>query len=592
MSIVRERIAALRALMAEQGVDAFLAPTSDFHGSEYIGEHFKVRQFLSGFRGSAGTLVVSADEAGLWTDGRYFLIAEQRLAGTGIDLYRMGVEGTPEITDFLNRVLPEQGVVSADGRMVSASLGLELQKALGSNRILRFSEDLVDTIWTDRPPMRKEPVYILEEQYAGQSAREKIAWLRSEMSCLRVDVHLISALDQIAWLLNIRGADVANNPVTLSYLVAEQERLLLFIDGSKLSHEVEAYLAGLGVELYPYDVIAEVLPDYAGKRVLLDPQRTNYMLYCALAGRAELVEGDSPVLHAKARKNPVEQENLRQAHIKDGLIVTRLMRWLKTGTDGRQVTEIEVAERSNRMRREQEGCVGTSFGTIAAYGEHGAIIHYGATPESSIPLEKRGFVLIDSGGQYYEGTTDVTRTIALGPLTDDEKKHFTLVLQAMLNLSQVVFPAGCRGYHLDAIARAPIWAQGIDYGHGTGHGIGYMLCVHEPPIGFHWKLTQRYDTEVFRPGMVVSDEPGIYIKGSHGIRLENQLLCRESGMEGFLSFETLTLVPIDLDAVDLNWLDEKGRSALNAYHKQVYDTLSPHMDEEEKLWLRDVTRPV
>lgn len=588
-----KQIDRLRALMAKRGIDAFFAPDSDFHASEYVGEFFKVRQYLSGFSGSAGTLVVTADKAGLWTDARFLLRAEQVLKGTGIDLYPMGQADTLEISAYLDRVLPEHGVVSVDGRTVSAAWGKELQRVLGDQRVLWFSEDLAGEIWEDRPSLPKNQAYLLKDRYTGQKAADKISWLRAEMKALNADVHLISALDQIAWLLNIRGSDVANNPVVLSYLIVEQKRFILFVDQNKIGPEVGAYLAGLGGEIRPYEAVYHDLEAYCGKQVLLDPKRTNYTLYRILKGRAGLVERDSPVLHAKARKNLVEQENLRQAHIKDGLAVTRSIHWLKTANLSRgNVTERQAAEHVDRMRAEQPGCVGRSFGTIAAYGRHGADIHYQITPESNIPLEPRGFILIDSGGQYYEGTTDVTRTVALGPLTDNERKHFTLVLQGMLDLSQAVFPQGCRGYHLDALARAPLWKQGIDFGHGTGHGIGYMLCVHEPPVGFHWRSTRRYDTEILCPGMVISDEPGVYIRDSHGIRLENQLLCCESGMSGFLSFETLTLAPIDLDAVDLTWLDEKGRSHLNAYHRRVYETLSPYLTREERVWLENATRPV
>ncbi len=585
--MIQERLALLRRAMAEKGLDAYLIPQADYHGSEYVGDHFKIRAFFSGFTGSAGTLAVTAKKAGLWTDSRYFLQAEAELAGTGIDLYRMGQEGVPTLDAFLKAELPPEGTLGADGRMVSAARGLELEKKL-PGRTLAFSEDLAGLLWTDRPPLPKAPVFILEERYAGKSAREKLAQLREQMG--EAEVHLLTALDQIAWLLNIRGGDVQCNPVPLAYGLVERERMLLFIDREKLSPAVMDYLTGLQVEVRPYEAIGEALDGCAGKRVLLSTKEVNYALYSRLAGCAEIVDKDSPVLHAKAVKDPVEQENLRRAHVKDGVALAKLLYQLKTGR-GPQ-TETAVAAEIDALRREQEGCIGPSFTTIAGYGPHAAIVHYHATEDSSIPLERKGLLLLDSGGQYYEGTTDVTRTIALGPVTAEEKKHFTLVLQGMLDLSAAVFPKGCCGFHLDALARSPLWRQGLDFGHGTGHGIGYMLCVHEPPIGFSFRRTARYDTERLLPGMVISDEPGVYIEGSHGVRIENQLLCRESDMPGFFCFETLTLVPIDRDAIDLKWLDAAGRERLDAYHQRVYAAIAPHLTEDERRWLKEATRPL
>lgn len=590
--MIRQRIGQLRQIMAQRGIDAYIVPSADFHASEFVGEHFKARQYLSGFTGSAGTLVITANEAGLWTDGRYFLRAEQELDGSGIELFRMGLEGSVSIELFLDKTLPEDGVVGADGRMISAVWARTLQKSLGPKRRLQMSEDLVDEIWSERPPLPMKPVYILPGQYAGRSAADKLAWLRGEMKKLGADVHVTADLNEIAWLFNLRGADVQCNPVFLSYAVVEPEYARLYLDARKVSPEVNGYLKELGVALRPYEAVARELASLSRSRILLDAQRVNYMLYSVLADRGELIEQDSPILGAKAVKNPVEQENLRQAHLMDGLALTRMLYWLKTTPPEQLGTELQAADRIDRIRMENRHCIGPSFGTLAGYGPHGAIIHYRPTRESQALLEPHGLLLLDSGGHYWEGTTDVTRTVALGPLTEEEKKHFTLVLQGMLNLSAAVFPHGCRGFHLDALARTPLWAEGLDYGHGTGHGIGYLSCVHEPPIGFSWRRTQRYDTAVLEPGMVISDEPGVYIPGSHGIRLENQLLCQKAKTEGFLCFETLTLVPIDLDAVDLQWLDEAGRIRLNAYHQRVFRTLSPYLPSEMRTWLEHATRPV
>ncbi len=587
--MIAQRIKCLRAAMKERGLDAYIIPTADYHGSEYVGEYFKVRQYFSGFTGSAGILVISMEEAGLWTDSRYFLQAEQELEGSGIHLYRMGEEDTPTVQEYLNQHLPEESTIGADGRMVDAAWGISLQKMLGDKRHLAFSEDLAALLWEERPSLPKASVYLLEERYAGESAANKLFRIRRKMMECGAELHLITALDQIAWLLNIRGSDVACNPVVLSYALIEMERAVLFLDQEKITPEVQEYLTELGVETRPYEDIFSALKEYSGKRILVDSQRTNYAIYSLLSDML-IIDRESPILHAKAVKNPIEQENLRKAHIKDGVAMVKLLHWLKTQQE--TVTECQAAEKIDHLRIEQAGCVGASFHTISAYGHHGAIVHYHATPQSDIPLEKKGFFLLDSGGQYYEGTTDVTRTVAMGEVTAEQKRHFTLVLQGMLNLSNAVFPAGCRGYHLDVLARSPLWRQGLDYGHGTGHGIGYMLCVHEAPIGFSWRRTARYDTEVLLPGMVISDEPGVYIRDSHGIRIENQLLCREAEQDGFLTFETLTLVPIDLDAVDLGWLDAAGREQLNSYHGRVYETLSPYLTEEEQGWLRYATRPV
>ena len=589
---IAERMTRFRALMAEHGMDAYLVPTADFHASEFVGAHFQALAYLSGFVGSAGTLVITQEEAGLWTDGRYFLKAEQALAGTGIDLYRMGVEGTPEIPAFLDRVLPANGVVGADGRTITASHAVRLAQTLGEGRTLNFSEDLVDLLWTDRPPIQQSPIFVLDERYAGESAQAKLRWLRAEMARLGADGHLLTSSDQIAWLLNIRGGDIPCTPVALCYALIEPERARLFIDPEKVTEEAAAHLRALSVETAAYDTVVQALEEWRGACMLLDSERTNDRLYRIVHDRVRLLEQDSPILHRKARKNAVEQENLRRVHIKDGVALTKLLHWLKTGLDGQTVTECQVARRATELRAEQEGFISPSFGTLAACGPHGAIVPYEPTAETDVPLERHGFLLVDSGGQYYEGTTDVTRTIALGALTDEQKKHFTLTLQGMLNLAFSVFPEGCAGFHLDALAREPLWQAGIDFGHGTGHGIGYLLCVHEPPIGFSWRRTERYDTGVLHAGMGISDEPGVYIAGSHGLRIENQLLCVPAEHEGFLRFDILTLAPIDLDAIDLRWLDEKGRERLNRYHQRVYDTLSPYLPEEVRAWLAQATRAV
>ena len=445
-----ERLAQLRAAMAERGMDAYLIPTADFHGSEYVGEHFKVREYVSGFTGSAGTLVVFPEEAGLWTDSRYFLQAEQELRDSGIQLYPMGVAGTPSIEEKLAQSLPPDGVVGADGRMVDAAWGRNLKRVLGEGRRLAFQEDLAALLWPDRPPLPQAPVYLLEEQAAGEAAADKLARLRREMEQLGVDAHLITALDQIAWLFNLRGSDVECNPVVLAYALVELERATLFVDERKLSPQVTEYLSGLGVDIRPYEAIVDGLKNAQGKRILADPQRTSYALYHLLP---QVVDGVSPILLAKAIKNPVEQANLRTAHIRDGVAMVKLLHWLKT--EGVGATECQVAQRVDQLRMEQEGCLGPSFSTISAYGPHGAIVHYHATPQSEIPLEGRGLFLLDSGGQYRYGTTDITRTVAMGPVSEEEAEP----QQCGVSPGMPGMPSGCAGPLPPVAAGAGLWPR-------------------------------------------------------------------------------------------------------------------------------------
>ncbi len=594
---MNDRLKQLRQVMAEKGIDAYLVPTSDFHESEYVGEHFKCRKFLTGFTGSAGTAVVTATEAGLWTDGRYFVQAAKQLEGSGFTLQKIGQEGVPTVNEYLQKVIPFQGVLGFDGRVVNSQLGQELEEALEPKQVsFAYEEDLVGMIWEDRPGLPVNPVWILKEQYTGQSAQEKLKGLREAMREAGTGVHVLTTLDDIVWLFNIRGGDVPHNPVVLSYVVVTEKTCNLFINEGVLNDEVRTYLDRLHVTVMPYDGIYEFVKSFRGERVLLERSRINYAILKNLDPSNKIIDRMNPTVMAKAVKNSVEIENERQAHIKDGVAVTKFIYWMKQNVGKIPMTEICVAEHLEELRREQEGYLEASFDTISAYGENAAMCHYSATPESDKTIEAKGLYLVDSGGQYYEGTTDITRTIALGPVTEKEREHFTLVAISMLRLGHAKFLYGCRGLSLDYIARQPLWERGLNYDHGTGHGVGYLLNVHERPNGIRYKMVpERMDSAVIEEGMICSDEPGLYIEGSHGIRTENLIVSKkgEKNQYGqFMEFEFLTFVPIDLDALDVTLMEERDIQYLNEYHRQVYEKISPYLTGEECEWLKAVTRPV
>lgn len=595
--MIAERLSRLRALMQQKGVGAYYVPTADFHLSEYVNPYFKSRQYLTGFTGSAGTLVVTMDEAALWVDGRYFIQAEEQLSGTPVKLMKMGEEGVPSVLEYLSK-LPDGTVIGLDGRTISAAMALRMEKTLSTRNItLEPDMDLVGDIWPDRPPLPNAPVYVLGVDSVGVSAADKIADIRRVLVEKDADAHVLCTLDDIAWLFNLRGGDVECNPVFLSYAIIERDAAYIFADKSKFHACVQEYLRQLNVTLLPYNDIYEFASKYdEGDAILLSTASVNYTLYDKLYDKAIIIDEENPEQLKKAIKNPVEIENMRKAHIKDGLAVTRFMRWVKENVGKEPISELSAAAKMDSLRLETEGNLGRSFSTISAYGPHAALPHYAPTEESNLAVEPRGFLLMDSGGQYYEGTTDITRTIAVGPLTDTEKKHFALVLRSMLRLANARFLYGCRGLNLDILARGPLWDEGLDFKHGTGHGIGYLLNVHEAPNGFRWKIVpERVDSCVFEEGMITSDEPGIYIEGSHGIRTENLIVCRkgEKNEYGqFMYFETLTMAPIDLDAIDPSYLNDTEKQQLNDYHKLVYEKLSPYMDDGEREWLRKYTRAI
>ncbi|MDR1619220.1 MAG: aminopeptidase P family protein [Clostridiales bacterium] len=586
----KHEITVLRETMREASLHAYIVPTGDCHGSEYLSPHFQLLAHLSGFTGSAGTLVVTQSGAALFTDGRYFLQAEAQLQGTGIDLIRMIDPGAPDLCGYLFAALTPPAAIGADARMMDAATALRLHEKLSEKGfVFRPTGDIAAATWPDRPPLPNAPARLLREEYAGKSAAEKLAQLRAAMLQAGACAHVLTALDDIAWLYNLRGQDIPHNPLVLCYTIVEAQRAYLFIDTAKLTDEIKQALAALGLTLLPYEDIYARVSRYAGQKVLLDPARVNYALYLALREHAAaIIPASNPVTLQKAVKNERERINMRRAHVLDGVALTTFIYWLKTRVGRVPVSERLAAAKLWELRR-CGGALSESFGTIAAYGPHAAIVHYAATEESDAALAPSGFLLLDSGGQYPLGTTDVTRTIALGPVTARERRHFTLVLMGMLRLSAAIFPKGVAGSMLDAIARAPLWSEGLDYNHGTGHGIGSYLCVHEPPIRVNYRM---HNTAAIESGMVFSVEPGVYFEGQYGIRIENQVLVRPNAHEGFLEMETLTLAPIDQSAVEPDMMSDHDIALFNAYHERVYDALNRHLPADVRAFLFDATRPL
>ena len=592
-----EKLALLRAEMKKRGISAYVVVTDDFHASEYVGTHFKAREFLSGFTGSAGTLVVLPDSAALWTDGRYFLQASQQLAGSGIELMRMGEPGVPEIADFLRDHVAENGFIGFDSRTVSNAFARTIGEKTREKHI-RFAggEDLVDLVWADRPALSCEPVWTLDVKYTGLTRREKLAMVRGKMEELGADLFVIPALDEVAWLLNLRGGDVLYTPVFLSYLLLGRDQATLCVQKEAVSAEIEAQLKADGVSLAPYDDIYRLVAALpTGTRVLLDGERANYRITQSVPDGAETLDRPSPIQLMKAMKTPAEQENERLAHIKDGVAVTRFRYWLKHAVGKEPITELSAAKKLESLRAEGEHYLEQSFDPILAYGAHGAIVHYEPTEETDISLEPHGLCLADTGAQYLEGTTDITRTVALGPLTDEEKRIYTLVLRGHLQLGAAKFLYGCTGENLDMLARTPLWEAGLDYNHGTGHGVGFVLGVHEGPERVHWDVNRQKRHCVIEEGMIFSNEPGIYLAGKFGVRIENLVVVREAERTEFgrfLKLEPLTLVPYDRDAIDLTMLSSRDVELLNDYHAKVCAAISPYLQGDELNWLKEVTAPV
>ncbi len=608
MTTVNQRLEDLREVMRREHLAAFIFPSTDPHQGEYIPDHWKGREFISGFNGSAGTAVVTLHSAALWTDSRYFIAAEEQLKGTGYQLMKLKMPGTPTIAQWLGREIGDNRQlyndcteVGIDG-MVSATnevrqLMAELRKENGLT--LRTNFDPLRLIWTNRPAIPQNPVEIYPLQYAGESTRDKIARIRQTLRQQHADGMLMASLDDIAWTLNLRGTDVHCNPVFVSYLLITQKTVTLYINKVKLPAEVAAYLKAENIQVGDYEQVQNGLREYFEYNILLDPNEVNYTLYETVRNKGkmnncvktEIVEEESPVKRMKTVKNATEIRGFKQAMLRDGIAMVKFLCWLKPAVAQGGQTEITADERLTALRAEQPLFRGISFDTIAGYGEHGAIVHYEATPETDIPLRPEGFLLLDSGAQYLDGTTDITRTIALGPVTDEQRRIFTLVLKAHLQLQNAIFPEGASGTQIDAIARMPLWKNGLNYLHGTGHGVGTYLNVHEGPhqIRMEWKPAPLV------AGMTVTDEPGVYLPNRFGVRLENTLLivdAFETELGRFLKFEPLTLCPIDKTPIDRSMLTPEEVQWLNDYHQMVLDRLSPTLEGEELDWLRDACSPL
>ncbi|MDO4312156.1 MAG: aminopeptidase P family protein [Eubacteriales bacterium] len=593
---IPERLCALRSVMAEKGIDVYMIPTADFHQSEYVGDHFKAREYITGFDGSAGTAVITEEEAGLWTDGRYFLQAAKQLAGTTIELRKMGEPEVPTISEYLEKTLPEGGTLGFDGRVISVSEGQEYEAIVaGKHGKIQYQEDLIDAVWEDRPELSKEPAFALGLEYTGETTASKLERIRKEMKKYGADAHVLTTLDDICWTLNIRGNDVEYFPLVLSYAVITPDSMELYIDESKLSEALKAELAKDGICFHPYNDIYEDIKKFGGETTLLmDDERLNYALYKNISESVTRINKQNPEILFKAVKNEAEVANIRKAQIKDSVAHVRFMKWLKENVGKIRITEMSASDKLDEFREQMGNFLSPSFDPISAYGEHGAIVHYSSSPETNVELKKGGFLLTDTGAGFYEGSTDITRTYALGEVSQVMKDHFTLVAVSNLSLANAKFRKGSSGLTLDYLARRPFWERNLDYNHGTGHGVGYLLNIHEGPIGFRWKYRVGESWE-FEKGMVITDEPGIYIEGSHGIRLENELLVCEGEKNEygqFMYFDAITLIPFDLDAINPEMMTAEEKKLLNDYHEKVYETLCPYLEEEEREWLKKYTRQV
>lgn len=591
------RISSLRQQMKQYKIDLYVVPNSDYHGSEYIGEYFKAIKYLTGFTGSAATVVVTEKSAYLWTDGRYFIQAAKQLEGSGITLMRTGEEGVPKVKEFIEDFLKEGSCIGFDGRTLDAKTGEMYQNiAKEKGAILLDSEDFVGKIWKDRPQMPKEPFFLLEECYSGKSTKEKLAEIRKAMQRAGADTHILSSLTDIAWILNMRGSDISHVPVVISYLVISKKDCRWFVQKECIAKGQRAYFEENGITICPYEDMDSYVESLCACSVLYQPDMVNYRIAAKLSDSIVKITQKNPSVSLKAVKNPIEITNTIRAHIKDGVAFTKFMYWLKTHIGKETITELSASEYLEERRKEQEHFLENSFETICAYGANAAMMHYQTVPDDYAVLQQEGFLLVDSGGHYLEGTTDITRTIALGTLTEKMKEHFTAVLRANLNLSAAKFLYGCSGQNLDILAREPLWQLGLDYKCGTGHGVGHILNVHEGPNAFRWKKGQNgEDTAVLEEGMITTDEPGIYLEGEYGIRIENELLCRKAEKNEygqFMQFETITYAPIDLDAVNVKELTDREKKLLNSYHQNVYRVLSFYLTDEEKDWLKEYTRAI
>ena len=591
--LIRNRISNLRAKMQEKGLDTYIIFGTDPHLSEYLPEHWQTRSFISGFTGSAGMVVVSLDKAALWTDSRYFLQAEEQLAGTGIELVKMRTPGHPEPAQWLKLNLPKGAVAGTDEWCISINQFGAMQKSLGeSGIILKETGDLLDAIWTNRPALPDSPVYEHELKYACTDRKDKIGIICSELEKSGANLQIITALDDLAWTFNLRGNDVECNPVFMAYASVSKEETILFLEGKKLSPELRNKLESEGIQIREYSALIEYLQKLPNSaNVLVDADRTNQAIRKNISANCKIIEGLSIPCRLKAIKSQSEINHIRQAMRKDGVALVEFLYWIENSLGKIPVTEYSVAEKLNEFRSKQPGFKGISFYPIVGYKEHGAIVHFHVTKDNALPVEKDGFLLLDSGGQYLDGTTDTTRTIALAELTARQKSDFTITLKGMIALTNAKFPVNTRGYHLDILARKDMWQHGMNYGHGTGHGVGYFLNVHEGPMS----IRQEFNDRVIEAGMVLSNEPAFYRLGEYGLRTENMMVCvkdETTEFGDFLRFDTLTLCPIDAKAIEKSLLNPEEIEWLNTYHQGVYDELAPMVNDELKRFLKEQTRPI
>ena len=591
-----KKIKQLQTLLKEKNIKAYIIPPSDYHNSEYVSDYFKGRTYLSGFTGSAGTLLVTQDKAFLWTDGRYHIQAAKQIEGKQITLMKQGLDGVPTIEKFLSNFLKENETLAFDGKVISTNLANKIIQII-PNINIKYDEDLLDELWNERPELPFSMLYNLDEYFSGESFNSKRAKIRNKMKELDATSHIIVSLEDQAWLYNLRANDVVHTPVFLAYTIITNNECHLFINEKKIDKTIKIYLKENNVTTHDYFEFYNFIKTIENQNILIDLNTANFTIFSSIKDKNTIINQQNPSLIYKSIKNQQEIKNIKNAHIKDGVAFTHFMYYVKNNVSKLPLSEISVSEYLQEQRSIQDGFVDISFNTICAYKEHAAMMHYSATVESNYSLEPNDLLLIDSGGHYLDGSTDITRTLALGPLNSNQKLHFTTVLKSMIALSQAVFLKGIKGTNLDILARGPIWKLLLDYKCGTGHGIGFLLSVHEAPNGFRWQIVpERNDSAVLQPGMITTNEPGIYLENKYGIRIENELLCVEKAKNefgDFLEFETITYAPIDLDAIDVNLLNEEERKWLNDYHQLVYDKLSSYIDDEDELsWFKHITRKI
>lgn len=592
---IKDRVVCLRSKMLEKGIDVYVVPTADFHQSEYVGAHFKTIEYITGFTGEGGIAVFTKDEARLWVDGRFFIQGEIQLKGTTVELMKIGEPGVPAMVDYLEGILQPGMVLGFDGRTVSVGEGQEYADiASRKDAKVVYSEDLIDEIWTDRPSLSTEPAFLLDVKYSGETTESKLSRVREEMKKVGADAHILTTLDDLGWLFNFRGNDIDFFPMVLGYAIVKMDKVELYADENKFDADMKKTLAADGVVFHPYNDIYKDVCNLGGVSVMIDYGKLNYAMYNNIPATAKLIKARNPEILMKAIKNDVELANIKVAQIKDSIAHVKFMKWVKENYNKIEISEMSAMDKLEELRIEQGNYIRQSFAPISSYGEHAAIVHYSSSPETDVVIKEGNFFLTDTGAGFYEGSTDITRTYALGEVSQIMKDHFTLVAISNLSLANVKFMEGANGMNLDLLARKPFWDRNMNFNHGTGHGVGYLLNIHEAPSGFRWQH-RSHEVEPFHENMIITDEPGIYIEGSHGVRLENEILCckgerNEYGQ--FMYFEPITFIPFDLDAINPDIMTEEDKKMLNDYHKSVYEKLAPHLDEEERVFLEKYTRAI